>query len=281
MAKRNLTLTERDCKTLLQKSRNSWADYTLNPYTGCAFGCSFCYVPTLRKFRGQEWETWGNWVEIKANAAQVLRRELAKIDPDARITIGTATDAYQPIEKRAGVTRAILEELAQHTQTVSLITRSPLLLRDIPLVQCMAKEGRFRVALSLSTFEERARRVFEPYAPGVPGREHLAQALLTADIPLTLFWAPLLPGVSDNAEAVQDYLRRAAELGTRRVVCDLLNYRDTFGADYAARLRAFYAAEAAATNTRPQGRPTLSRSALAQEMRRWAAHYEIDLRTGF
>lgn len=274
-------MTERDCKTLLQKSRSAWADYTLNPYSGCAFGCSFCYVPSLRKFRGQEWETWGHWIEIKANAAQVLRRELAKIDPKARITIGTATDAYQPIEKRMGLTRAILEELAQSTQSVSLVTRSPLLLRDIPLWQQMAQEGRARVALSLSTFEERARRVFEPYAPGVPGREHLARKLLAADMPLTLFWAPLLPGVSDNAEAVQDYLSRAAELGVGRIVCDLLNYRDAYGPDYAERLRAFYAAEATATGQKPRGRPALSRAALGREMRRWAEVYQIDLTPGF
>src|SRR6185295_1616476 len=114
MEKRNLTITERDCKTLLQKSRSSWADYTLNPYVGCAFGCAFCYVPSLRKFRGQEWETWGQWAEIKTNAAEVLRREMPKIPPEAVIGIGTATDAWQPAEKQHGITRAILEVLVDY-----------------------------------------------------------------------------------------------------------------------------------------------------------------------
>jgi DNA repair photolyase len=282
METRNPTLTEVACKTLLQKSRSPWTDYTLNPYAGCAFGCSFCYVPSLRKFRGQEdWQTWGQWVQAKSNASEVLRRELAKIPPDARITIGTATDAYQPVEKRLGITRAILETIAESGHSVSIVTRSPLLLRDIPLLQQMAREGRARVALSLSTFEERARRIFEPHAPAVPGREHLARQLLAADIPLTLFWAPLLPGVSDNAEAVENYLRRAAEIGIRRVMCDLLNYRDTCGKEYAARLRDFYAAEAAATGEKPRGRPALSRPALAREIRNQAAVYRVDIVVGF
>jgi DNA repair photolyase len=149
------------------------------------------------------------------------------------------------IEKRYGITRAILEELARHPNPVRIITRSPLLLRDIPILQQMAAHGGVQVGLSLSTFDETARRVFEPHAPGVRGREHLARALLAAQIPASLFWMPLLPGVSDSAEAVRDYLGRAAVLGIRRIVCDLLNYRETLGAGYGERLRAYYAAVAA------------------------------------
>src|ERR1051326_6093168 len=100
METRRIELTEAPCKSLLQKSKMGFTDYHINPYSGCAFGCSFCYVPSLRKFRGQEWETWGRWAQAKTNAADVLRREMGKIDPEARITIGSATDAWQPAEKR-------------------------------------------------------------------------------------------------------------------------------------------------------------------------------------
>ncbi len=271
---------ETACKSLLQKSRMGFTDYALNPYTGCAFGCSFCYVPSLRKFRGQEWETWGRWTQAKTNAPEVLRRELKKIPPDARITIGTATDAWQPIEKRYGLTRAILEELARHPNPVSLLTRSPLLLRDIPILQRMAENGGVHVGVSLSTFDDRARRVFEPRAPAVPGRVHLVRALIAAGIPTSLFWAPLLPGVSDNAEAVTDYMQRAAALGVQRVICDLLNYRETMGAGYAERLRAYYAA-ANASGDPVCGRRVLSRAALAHEIKRQADRFGLHCSPGF
>jgi DNA repair photolyase len=274
-------ISETTCKSLLQKSKMGFTDYALNPYVGCAFGCSFCYVPSLRKFRGQEWETWGQWAEIKSNAPEVLRREMAKIDPDAHITIGTATDAWQPIEKRAGITRAILEELAKHPNPVTIVTRSPLLMRDIPLLQRMAEAGRLHLCISLSTFDDRARRVFEPRAPSVTGRAHLVRAVVDAGLPMTLFWAPLLPGVSDNREAIEEYLSRAAALGVRRVMCDLLNYRETMGPGYAERLRAYYAACAAEENGQPTGRPALGRTALAREIARRADHYGILCRAGF
>lgn len=207
-----IALTETTCKSLLQKSKMGFTDYALNPYSGCAFGCSFCYVPSLRKFRGQDWETWGQWAQVKTNAVETLRRELARIEPGSRILIGTATDAWQPAEKRYGLTRAILEELTNHAHRVSLITRSPLLLRDIPLLQRLAAKGGVHVGVSLSTFDDRARRAFEPHAPAVKGRAHLVKALIQAEIPLSLFQAPLLPGVSDNAEAVAEYMERAATL---------------------------------------------------------------------
>ncbi|HLV80911.1 MAG TPA: radical SAM protein [Chthonomonadaceae bacterium] len=252
-----------------------FTDYALNPYSGCAFGCSFCYVPSLRKFRGQEWETLGKWAQIKTNALEILHKELAKIGPEARIMIGTATDAWQPVEKIAKVTRALMEELARHPNPVSLLTRSPLLLRDIPILQQMAEERRVTVGVSLSTFDERARRVFEPRAPAVAGREYLIKALITAGIPTRLFWAPLLPGVSDNAEAVKDYLRRAEELGVRRVFCDLLNYRETMGTGYAERLRAYYVAITASEGGPPTPHKALGRPALAREIVRWAGHYDL------
>ncbi|HZP83321.1 MAG TPA: radical SAM protein [Chthonomonadaceae bacterium] len=280
METRPVEISEAACKTLLQRSKMGFTEYTLNPYVGCAFGCSFCYVPSLRKFRGQEWETWGEWAQAKINAPEVLRRELAKLPPDARILIGTATDAWQPIEKRYGITRAILEELARHSHPVCIITRSPLLLRDLPILQQIAANGGVHVGVSLSTFDDRARKVFEPRAPSVKGREHLLRALAAAEIPRSLFWAPLLPGVSDNAEAVAEYLRRAAELGVRRVMCDLLNYRETMGAGYAERLRAYYAA-CAAEGRSVTGRAALNRAALARVIRRHADRYGIACDPGF
>src|SRR5256885_8219473 len=97
---RNLHITEIECKTILNKSVMGFSDYTLNAYQGCAFGCSYCYVPVMRQRHKQvDAQAWGDWVQVKVNAPDVLRRQMQRIPMEARIAIGTATDSWQPIEK--------------------------------------------------------------------------------------------------------------------------------------------------------------------------------------
>src|SRR5690348_2149345 len=103
---RNLHVEEIECKTILNKSVMEFADYTLNAYLGCAFACSYCYVPAMRARRGQvDDKPWGGWVQVKVNAADVLRRQMLRIPAEARIAIGTATDSWQPLEKKYGIAR--------------------------------------------------------------------------------------------------------------------------------------------------------------------------------
>src|SRR2546423_12538889 len=124
---RGLHVTEIECKTILNKSVMPFADYTLNAYQGCAFACSYCYVPVMRARRGQEDEQgWGRWVQVKVNAADILRRQMLNIPMEARIAIGTATDSWQPLDKKYEIARKILQELSYYPNPVSLLTRSPL-----------------------------------------------------------------------------------------------------------------------------------------------------------
>lgn len=264
---RNLHVEETECRTILNRSVMPFSDYTLNAYQGCAFGCSYCYVPMMRARRGQMDErAWGGWVQVKVNAPDVLRRQMLRVEPEARIAIGTATDSWQPLEKRYGITRRILEELALYRNPVSILTRSPLLIRDIDILTRME---RVSVGVSLPTFDERARRVFEPDAPAIPGRVALVRRLVAAGLRVSLFWCPILPGVMDNAAAVEEYMGRAAELGVARVIWDTLNYTEGLARPHMQLLRVYREGGA---GPRP---PSLPKPALAREIARCAARHGL------
>jgi len=266
---RGVHVQEIECKTILNRCPMDFADYTLNAYQGCVFGCSYCYVPLMRRrFRLEDEHPWGRWVHVKTNAPDVLRRQMQRVPLEARIAIGTATDSWQPLEKRYRISRRILEELAHYPNPVSIVTRSPLLVRDIDVLRRMPAVS---VGISLPTFDERARRVFEPFAPAIPGRVELVRRLVAAGIRTSLFWCPILYGVSDSAAAAKEYLRRAAELGVARVVCDTLNYREQLAAPHMRLLRVYGEAGG-------ERRESLPRPALAREIARWSSHYGVPCR---
>jgi DNA repair photolyase len=265
-------IEEIQCKTILNRSVMGFADFTLNAYQGCAFGCSYCYVPAMRRKRGQiDDKPWGGWLQVKVNAPDVLRRQMLRLDPEAKIAIGTATDSWQPLEKKYRIARQILEELSYYTNPVSLLTRSPLLLRDIDILH---KIENVSVGVSLPTFDERVRRVFEPHAPSVAGRVHLIRKLVEAGIAPSLACAPILPGVTDNAASVRDYLKNAAEIGARYVWFGAFHHSEYLAAPHMRLLRVYRDGG---------GKPTsapITRSELAHEVERWGAHYGVDARVG-
>jgi len=231
---RTWSVEEIECKSLLQKCNIGFAEYTLNPYEGCGMGCSYCYVPALRSYRGQESPApWGRFVRVKKNAAEVLQREMKRISSNDRIMIGTATDPWQPLEKVYRITRCVLEVLWYYGNPVSLTTRSPLLLRDIPLLQEMEN---VRINLSIPTFDDRIRRIFEPEASAIPGRVAALQALQAAGVRHCVFFCPILPGVMDNEPAVRDYFRKASEYGVTEMVCGTLRHLPVFRRDYERRM---------------------------------------------
>lgn len=218
------------CKRLLHRTGASFAEYTINPYIGCTFGCSYCYVPVLRAKRGQDGaDCWGSWVQVKVNAPDVVRREMLSVPRDADLLLGSATDAWQPLEKRYRVTRGVLYELSFYPNRLTILTRSPLLLRDIDLLQ---RFEQVTVHLSLPTVDEQARRVFEPYAPTVAGRLELTRRLLRAGVHVTWAWCPFLPGVENTAEQVRHYVRTAAEVGVREIWMGRLHYWKALEARY-------------------------------------------------
>jgi len=164
--------------------------YTINPYRGCAFACSYCYSTKFVHDPDKK-RTWGQWVEVKQNAVDALRRDSHKLC-GARVFFSSATDPYQPVEKRLGLTRALLEVLlASFPAKLHLQTRSPHVVRDIDLL------GRFgdslTVGISIPTDSDVVRRAFEPRAPAIARRLEAARQLKEAGIRTTATVAPLLP----------------------------------------------------------------------------------------
>lgn len=205
-----MEISEKIPKSVLNKGSGYLSGYshTLNPYGGCAFGCSYCYVRQMpvALFRGK---SWGTWVEIKREAASVLRRQLrlAKRSGPVTIFMSSSTDPYQPAEYRARVTRSLLEVLAADPPAFLLVqTRSPLVCRDIDLLQQLGNN--VRVSMTIETDREDVRRMFAPYSPPIAGRLRALFRLSSAGIPVQVAVAPVLPCSDRFAETLRQYADR-------------------------------------------------------------------------
>jgi len=156
-----MIIKEIQAKAILSTSKAY--HYVINPYTGCQHGCSYCYARFMKRFSGHR-EPWGQFVDVKVNAPDLLRSEINKKKP-ARVWISGVCDPYQPIEAKYKLTQECLEILAHNNWPVIVQTRSPLVLRDI------LKEGRdFEVGLSITTADDSIRKLFEPEAPSIKDR---------------------------------------------------------------------------------------------------------------
>ena len=168
-------------------------DFTLNPYSGCSFGCSYCYAAFFSRDQAQQ-DNWGLWVNAKQNAAQLLG-ELKPGELDGkRIYMSTVTDPYQPLEQKILLTQQILEELANHHQPKLVVqTRSPLVTRDIPLFQEIEQMGgRVQINMTVTTDDEDVRKTFEPSCPSNPARLKAIQQIQEAGIQSCITMTPLL-----------------------------------------------------------------------------------------
>ncbi len=204
------------CKTALVKSRIPGVDYVINPYLGCGHGCKYCYAVFMKKYaRRLQGLPWGSFVEAKVNLDQVLRAELAKKKQRGRALLSSVCDPYQPMEARYRLTRQCLEALLDYGWGIDILTRSPLVVRDLDL---LAAAPGVTVGLSIPTDDEGVRRVTEPQAPPIPARIATLKQLAAAGIATWVFIAPMLPmNPARLAELIAPY--------AGRVMMDPLNYR--------------------------------------------------------
>ena len=179
-------------------------NYTINPYTGCQHSSSYCYARFMKRVTGHR-EPWGEFVDVKINAADLLRVETNK-KKRGRVWISGVCDPYQPLEAKYKLTRLCLEILAQNNWPVIIQTRSPLVLRDIDVLK-EAKD--FEVGLSITTADEGIRELFEPHAPPINDRIDALDELHKAGIRTYAMIAPMLPGAEGLGELLKgkiDYL---------------------------------------------------------------------------
>ncbi len=183
-----MVIREITARTVLSRSGIPGADYCLNPYVGCAHACRYCYATFMKRFTGHA-ERWGGFVDVKRNAPEVLARQLARA-PRGEVMISSVTDAYQPAEAEWRLTRRCLELLLAARFPVSILTKSPLVLRDLDLLRDFED---LEVGLTVTTDSERMRKIFEPGAPPVEARLRALADLAAAGIATYVFVGPMLP----------------------------------------------------------------------------------------
>ena len=193
--------------------RNLPFTWTINPYRGCEFACKYCYARYTHEFMElRDASEFEHKIFVKQEAAWLLRRDLKKVKPGEEIAIGTATDPYQPAERRHGVTRSILEELARHTGLeIGIVTKSNLVLRDIDVLKRVAEQNSIGVHITVTTIDADLARITEPRAPRPDLRLEAVRKLNEAGISAGVNCAPVLPGITDKPGALEAVVKAAAE----------------------------------------------------------------------
>jgi len=198
--------------------------WTINPYRGCEFGCRYCYARYTHEFMemrdGMEFE---QKIYVKQHAASLLRHELRRVKADEAIALGTATDPYQPAERRYEVTRAILEQFAHHRGfELGIVTKSNLIVRDLELLKEVAKANRISVHLTVTALDADLARILEPRAPRPDLRLDAVRTLAQAGIRVGVSCSPVVPGITDSATDLESLIRVAADAGADYVFANPL-----------------------------------------------------------
>jgi len=186
-----LKIKEIQAKSILSKTGLP-ADYCLNPYTGCQHGCVYCYARFMKRYTGHK-EPWGEFVDIKINAPEILRAEIAR-KPKGRVYLSSVTDPYQPLERKYQLTRKLLEILAQAGWPVTIQTKSDLVLRDLDILK---KIPEIKVGFTITSLDDKTRKIFEPFASPIPHRFAALAKLKKEGLETFAMIAPILPKLTD------------------------------------------------------------------------------------
>lgn len=236
------TVAVENPKTII--ARNSSPDLgfdrSINPYRGCEHGCVYCYARPTHAFHdlspGLDFESR---LFAKPNAARLLRQELAKRGyTPAPLAIGTNTDGYQPIEREWGITRSVIEVLAETKHPLLITTKSDRLLRDIDLLADMARDNLVGVAISVTTLDPAIARTLEPRAPHPRRRLAAIRALIDAGIPTQVNISPIIPAITDHE--IEAIIAASAEAGAIRASYILLRLPHEVAPLFRAWLAAHY-----------------------------------------
>ncbi len=232
-----LIVNELKVKSVLSKTGIPGRKYCINPYVGCAHSCRYCYATFMKKYTGHT-EPWGSFVDVKINAPEILRRQLSRAENAQRaleseynnkqvhtfgfpqgtlkgdIIMSSVTDAYQPLEAKYRLTRKCLEVLVTYQFPLDILTKSPLVLRDIDMI---LKLKNARVGITITTDDENIRKIFEPDAPLISARIEALRQLHRMGIKTYAFIGPILPMSPESlTEKIKPYVQS--------VIIDYMNY---------------------------------------------------------
>ncbi|HEV2477169.1 MAG TPA: radical SAM protein [Candidatus Dormibacteraeota bacterium] len=218
---------EVQCKSALNPVKNMGFAWSLNPYTGCEHRCSFCYVRAfeLRADRPFD-DRYGRTVRVKINVAAVLRGELARKSwRKETIVIGAATDPYQPAEGQYRLTRQCLEALRDFSNPSALITRGPMIIRDIDVLSELAGRANLHITFSIPTLDDDVWRKTEPGTAHPRQRLRAIEKLVGAGIDVGVGMAPILPGLSDRPEQLEQVVKAARQAGATGLWAGMLHLK--------------------------------------------------------
>jgi DNA repair photolyase len=218
---------EEPCKAALNRVKGMMFEWSLNPYMGCVHRCTFCYVRAfeLRADRPFD-DRYGRSIRVKTNVVELLRRELARQTWEHEtVAIGAATDPYQPAEGRYRLTRGCIEALGAASNPFSLITRGPLIVRDVDVLAEAARHASVSVTFSIPTLDDDVWRKTEPGTAHPRQRLRALRELVEAGIKANVGMAPILPGISDRPEQLEEVVREARAAGACGVWANLLFLR--------------------------------------------------------
>ncbi len=193
-------------------------DYALNPYIGCEHSCIYCYSPDFTRNKEVAYN-WGSIVVIKENIAEVLEKEIKKLKKGT-VGVSTITDPYQPIETKKELTRKCLKILASHGFKVSIQTKSTLVLRDSDIIE----PELFDVGVTITTMRRNVAKLIEPNAPPPRARARVLEYFTRKGVETWLFLGPIIPGINDDREQLEEVVKTAAEIGTY-IIYDKLNIK--------------------------------------------------------
>jgi DNA repair photolyase len=204
-----MNIREIQSKSVLSKSEVY--DYVVNPYVGCQHACSYCYARFMKRFTGHR-EPWGEFVDAKINAPEVLAKEVLR-KPRGTVWLSGVCDPYQPLEGKYRLTRACLGILVESGWPVVIQTRSPLVLRDLDLLK---RGATLEAGFSIGTSDDEVRKAFEPLAPPIEERLRALGELRRGGVRTYAMIAPILPGAEELVERLADRVDR--------VIVDRMNY---------------------------------------------------------
>jgi DNA repair photolyase len=215
------------CKSALNPVRGMPFKWSLNPYMGCVHRCTFCYVRDFeRRADRPSDERYGASIRVKTNVAEVLRRELARPSWEGEsVALGTATDPYQPAEGRFRLTRGCLEALAGAHNPFSIVTRGPLIVRDLDVLVEASARAEVSIYFSVPTLDERVWRTTEPGTAPPRSRLQAVRRLSDAGVDVGVGMAPILPGLSDRPEQLEEVVREARAAGARSIWANVVRLR--------------------------------------------------------
>jgi DNA repair photolyase len=267
---------EEPCRSALNRVANMDFKWSLNPYMGCVHRCAFCYVRAFehRADRPAD-DRYGQSIRVKVNVAEVLRAEVTRPGwAREDVAIGAATDPYQPAEGRYRLTRRCLEVLASVRNPFSLITRGPLIVRDIDVLQAAARRADVTINVSVPTLDDRVWRATEPGTAPPRQRLRAVARLVAAGLKAGVGMAPILPGISDRPEQLEAVVRAARDAGATHLWANVLYLRPGTREHFLAQLARYWPEELAryerlyrrgAYMARSDSRPTLD---LVTELRK-------------